>query len=82
MGAVLVNTPGMTVFFVVMMPTTMGTIVTIGTRFRLKRRLHRRQRCTQSAQHVGQHMIGSDAQKSVAHLHRHMTIAEMISRLR
>ena len=69
------NTPAMGRLITVMM---MAAGRAVRTSLWLKRRMQRRQRSAQSAQHLRQHMIRSDAQKPVTHLHRHMTVAEVV----
>lgn len=54
----------------------------VGTRFGGKRRFDLLDVHAESAQHVGQHGIALDLQKSVADLDRRMTVAKVVSRAR
>ena len=50
----------------------------VGAGLGLERRFHRGGRRAQPAQHVLEHMVGGDAQKPIADLHRHVAVAQVI----
>jgi len=68
--------------FVMTGSSAMSTVRTISARFRLERHQHGREFRAQAFQHFFKHMVGSDAQKTIADLHRHVAVAEVISSTR
>jgi len=74
MLAVLVYTAGVALLVVVV---AMAAAIRAG--LRLKGRADRLRRRAQPFEHVLEHMVGRDAQESLADLHRHMPVAKVIS---
>ena len=52
----------------------------VGTALGIEGRLNVAHRATEAFQHFGQHMVGLEAQETLAELHRHVPVAEVVSR--